>query len=250
VAGFLIYLFGLGAFWIPILFLIISLHTFKGYAKASIILAVVGGLLLAVTTGGLLSMHQRHYVLFGNRFSSGGILGIPLAEIVVKYSKQTGGLIFLSTVWTIAFIMATRLSLIVLLKWTSGVCSGVLTRVGTAWMIWRERRNKAKKLAKASYKPLPRKKSAVKVVARPTKRVKEISAVRQEVFEFIAEGQGFRLPPIKFLEDSEVDIKTVDSESLQMQSKLLEKKLSDFDVSGKVVAVSPGRHIKPLLQSF
>jgi S-DNA-T family DNA segregation ATPase FtsK/SpoIIIE len=32
----------------------------------------------------------------------------------------------------------------------------------------------------------------------------------------------------------------MDHESLQMQSKLLEKKLSDFDVSGKVVAVSPG----------
>jgi len=240
VAGFLIYLFGLGAFWIPVLFLIISLHTFKGYAKVSIILAVVGGLLLAVTTGGLLSMYQRHYVLFGNRFSSGGILGIPLAEIVVRYFKQTGGLVFLSTVWVVAFIMASRLSLITLLKWTSGVCSVVLTRAGTAWMIWRERRNKAKKRAKASYKPSYRKKSAVKVVARPKKRVKEIPAVRQEVFEFIAEGQGFRLPPIKFLEDSEVDIKTVDPESLQMQSKLLEKKLSDFDVSGKVVAVSPG----------
>jgi S-DNA-T family DNA segregation ATPase FtsK/SpoIIIE len=32
----------------------------------------------------------------------------------------------------------------------------------------------------------------------------------------------------------------MDHDSLQMQSKLLEKKLGDFDVSGKVVAVSPG----------
>jgi len=42
------------------------------------------------------------------------------------------------------------------------------------------------------------------------------------------------------LEESEFDVTQADHESLQMQSKLLEKKLGDFDVSGSVVAVSPG----------
>jgi S-DNA-T family DNA segregation ATPase FtsK/SpoIIIE len=89
VAGFLIYLFGLGAFWIPVLLLIISLYTFKGYAKGLIIPAVVGGLLLAVTTGGLLSMHQSHYLVFGKRFSSGGIVGIPLDSFFLSLSGRS-----------------------------------------------------------------------------------------------------------------------------------------------------------------
>jgi S-DNA-T family DNA segregation ATPase FtsK/SpoIIIE len=56
----------------------------------------------------------------------------------------------------------------------------------------------------------------------------------------MAGGRGFKLPPLDLLEDGEIDDKRMDHDSLQMQSKLLEKKLSDFDVSGKVVAVSPG----------
>jgi len=240
VAGFLIYLFGLGAFWIPVLLLIISLYTFKAYAKGLIILAVVGGLLLAVTTGGLLSMHQSHYLVFGKRFSSGGIVGIPLAKIVVKYSNRTGGLIFLLTIWTIAFVMTTRLSLIALFKSLTRVCTGVFNRATTAWIIWRERRNKAKRRTEARHKHSLRKKASVKVIGPRRKQVKEVPAGRQQVFEFMAAGQGFRLPPIDLLEDSKAEVKPVDHESLQMQSKLLEKKLSDFDVSGKVVAVYPG----------
>jgi S-DNA-T family DNA segregation ATPase FtsK/SpoIIIE len=240
VAGFLIYLFGLGAFWIPFLLLIISLYTFKGHAKGLIIPAVVGGLLLAVTTGGLLSMHQSHYLVFGKRFSSGGIAGIPLAKIVVKCSNKTGGLIFLVTIWTIALIMTTRLSLISLFKSLCRGCAGLFSRATTAWIIWRERRNKAKRRTEARDKHSPRKKASVKVIGPRRRQVKEAKAGRQQVFEFMAAGQGFRLPPIDLLEDSKAEVKPVDHESLQMRSKLLEKKLSDFDVSGKVVAVTPG----------
>ena len=240
VAGFLIYLFGLGAFWIPILLLIISLYTFKEYAKGLIIVAVVGGLLLAITTGGLLSMHQSHYLVFEKRFSSGGILGIPLAKSVVKYTNRTGGLIFLFTIWTIAFVMTTRLSLVALFKSFTGVCAGVSSRASTAWIIWRERRNKARRRTEAKYKHSPTNKASVKIVGPGRKQVKEVPAGRQKVFEFMAAGQGLRLPPIDLLEDSKAEVKPTDHESLQMQSRLLEKKLGDFDVSGKVLAVSPG----------
>jgi S-DNA-T family DNA segregation ATPase FtsK/SpoIIIE len=240
VAGFLIYLFGLGAFWIPVLLLIISLYTFKEYAKGLVILAVVGGLMLAVTTGGLLSMHQSHYLVFGKRFSSGGIVGIPLAKIAVKYSNGTGGLIILLTIWIIAFVMTTRVSLIALIKSLSRVCTGIFNRATTAWIIWRERRNKAKRRSETRYKRPPGNKASVKVIGPRSKQLKETRTGRQRVFEFVAAVKGFRLPSIDLLEDSKAKVKRVDHESLQMQSKLLEKKLSDFDVSGKVVAVSPG----------
>jgi len=240
VGGFLIYLFGLGAFWIPILLLIISVYTFKGYGKGVIILAVVGGLLLAVMTGGLLSVYQSYYLVFGKRFSSGGIVGIPLAKIAVKYSNRTGGLIFLLTIWTIAFIITTRVSLIALFQSLVRLCIRVFNRVGTAWIIWRERRNKAKRRTETRDKRLPRKKASVKVIKPCLKHVKEVPPGRQEAFEFITAGHGFTLPSLNLLGDSEFDVKPIDHESLHMQSKLLEKKLSDFDVSGKVVAVTPG----------
>jgi S-DNA-T family DNA segregation ATPase FtsK/SpoIIIE len=240
VAGLLIYLFGVGAFWIPIILLIMTLYILKEYPRGAIFLSIAGGLLLVVTTGGLLAGYRTHYLLFGRRFSSGGILGIPLADVVGKYGGRTGGLIFLLTAWTIAFIMTTRLSLIALFKWLRRVFTSLFNRVGTAWVIWRERREKARRRAEVIQKEPPKRKTPVKVIEPSTKRGKEVPRARQEVFEFISSGQKFKLPPIQLLEDSELDVRRANHESLQMQSKLLEKKLSDFDVSGKVVAVSPG----------
>ena len=240
VAGFLIYLFGVGAFWIPIVLLITTMYILKEYSRGIIFLTVLGGLILTVVTAALLSGFRSYYLLFGRRFSSGGIVGIPLADTVGKYGGTTGGLIFLLTIWTIALIMTTRVSLIAVSKWFTRTCTGGLARAGTAWIIWRERRNKAKRRTEASQRQAPIKKAAVKVIKPPKKPIKEIGSRTQEVFEFMDEGKKFKLPSINLLEDSELDLKGMDNESLQMQSKLLEKKLSDFDVSGKVVAVSPG----------
>jgi S-DNA-T family DNA segregation ATPase FtsK/SpoIIIE len=240
VGGFLIYVFGVGAFWIPVVLLITTWYILKEYSRGVILLTVMGGLLLVATTGALLSGFRAHYLIFGRRFSSGGIVGIPLADAVGKYGGTTGGLIFLLTIWMIAFIMATRVSIIAVSKWFSRVCAGVLVRARTAWIIWNERRNKAKRRAEASYRKAPRKKAPVKVMEPPQKQMKEIRARSQEVFEFMDTGKRFKLPPLSLLEDSKLHVKGMDRESLQMQSKLLEKKLSDFDVSGTVVAVSPG----------
>jgi S-DNA-T family DNA segregation ATPase FtsK/SpoIIIE len=240
VAGFLIAVFGLGAFWVPIVLLVITLHVFKAYSRLTILVALAGGLLLMVTTGGLLSMHQTDYSVFGKRFSSGGALGIPLARIVQDWVNTTGGLIFLLTIWIIAFIMTTRLSLLALLKWLTSVCRGLFSRTKAAWMIWKERRHKAKRRAETGQKLSQKKSPPVKIVEGLPKPLKGVPPPRQEVFEFIAGDHGFKLPSVNLLEGSESDGKVVDHESLQMQSRLLEKKLSDFDVSGKVVAVSPG----------
>lgn len=240
IAGFLIYLFGVGAFWIPIILLIMTLYILKEYSRGIVLLTLAGGVLLMVVTGALLAGFRAHYLLFGRRFSSGGIVGIPLADMVVEYGGTTGGLIFLLMIWIIAFILTTRVSLIAVSRWFARVCVGACTRAGTAWIIWRERRSKAKKRMEVSRSQVPRKKADVKVMKPTPKQAKEIRARRQEVFEFMETGKKFKLPPLNLLEDSELDVKGMDDESLQMHSKLLEKKLSDFDVSGRVVAISPG----------
>jgi S-DNA-T family DNA segregation ATPase FtsK/SpoIIIE len=136
--------------------------------------------------------------------------------------------------------MSTRLSLIALFKSFTRIFTGLCRRITTAWIIWRERRNKAKRRTKTKDKRSRTEKTSVKVLAPRPKQVKEVPAGRQKVFEFMTAGRGYRLPPLDLLEDPKVEVKPMDHESLRMQSRLLEKKLSDFGVSGKVVAVSPG----------
>ena len=59
-------------------------------------------------------------------------------------------------------------------------------------------------------------------------------------------GTGFQLPSVNFLDDFKLEPSSADDENLRMQSKLLEKKLDDFGVQGKVVAISPG----PVITTF
>ena len=53
-------------------------------------------------------------------------------------------------------------------------------------------------------------------------------------------GKGYQVPPFSFLNDPDDAPVSSDDKNLRMQSQLLEKKLEDFGVHGKVVAVSPG----------
>ena len=64
-AGILVGLFGLGAFWFPILLLLASLHFFGDHPGKAIALTLSGGILLIIATGSLLSFQQNHYILQG-----------------------------------------------------------------------------------------------------------------------------------------------------------------------------------------
>ena len=240
VAGFLVAVFGLGAFWAPIVLFVITLSVLNDSSRRVILVALVGGSILMVTTAGLLSVYRTNYLVFGNQFSSGGVLGIPLARIAVKYINTTGALIFLFTIWTIGFIMTTRLSLMRLFLWVTTLCRSTFNRIKTARVISRERHQKARKRATKDQKLSSRKDAPLRIIEHSPKQRKEVPSARQEAFEFMTDDHWFRLPSLNLMEGSEADVKAMDRETLQMQSRLLEKKLSDFDVYGKVVAVSPG----------
>lgn len=239
-AGLLVFLFGLGAYWVPVILLIVTCYIFKAYPKGTILVALAGGVLLMITTGAFLSLYQKQYLILGKRLSSGGVVGIPLAGITESYVNKTGGIILFMTLWIIAFIMATRVSLVALFKASTRLFTVAMGRAKAAWALYRERRNKAKAKAKREKTASKPRRRAPKIVEPPPQRFKEAPAPRQEVFDFMSDNQGFKLPSINLLDRSEDDETSVDRGSLEMHSKLLEKKLNDFDVSGRVVAVTPG----------
>ncbi|MBW2055068.1 MAG: DNA translocase FtsK 4TM domain-containing protein [Deltaproteobacteria bacterium] len=239
-AGILIGPFGLGAFWVPVLLLLTSIHFFRDHPSRAIVFTITGGILLVITTGSLLAIHNDHIIIFGNKFSSGGIIGIFLKSFLVKYSNVIGGVIILVLLWIIGLILATGFSLTNFSKrsWRSVVFSK--DRLHTLFIKWKERRRKSKKSLKIKKELAVEKKGEIKIKAPRHKSIKEAPVPRQEVFEFMRSEPGFRLPSINLLDDSKEKPSSADEENLRMQSKLLEKKLDDFSVKGKVVAVSPG----------
>ncbi|MFQ5485571.1 MAG: DNA translocase FtsK 4TM domain-containing protein, partial [Desulfobacterales bacterium] len=245
ISGILIGLFGLGAFWIPILLLLMSIHFFGNQPGRAVILTISGGLILIITTGSLLTFQQNHFVIFGERFSSGGIIGLPLKTFFVKYSNTTGGFISLILIWVIGLILATRLSLITFSKRIWQVIDRSANYLKTQFIKWREKREKAKRI-QIKKESTFKKKQEVEIKGQKRKPIKIVSVPRQEVFEFMRSEAGFQVPSTNLLDDPPDRLSPADNENLRVQSKLLEKKLDDFGVDGKVVAVSPG----PVITTF
>lgn len=245
-AGILIGLFGLGSFWIPVLLLFSSIHFFGNHPVKVIVLTIAGGFLLVVTTGSLLAFQENYYIIFGSKFSSGGMIGIPLKSFLVKYANVSGGVIILVIVWIIAFIMSTGFSLIAFIKSFYRTTVIFADRIKTLFVNWKEKREKTKKRLKIIKESSNKNNREIKIKAPASRPVKAVPVPRQEVFEFMSDGKRFQLPSVNLLDNPQPRSSSADDENLRMQSKLLEKKLEDFGVGGHVVAITPG----PVVTTF
>ena len=116
----------------------------------------------------------------------------------------------------------------------------------TVYLKWKERRERSKKFSKIDRDTTRKKAKKIKIKASTAKPIKPVAAPKQEEFKFMKTGKGFQLPSINFLEEPEFRVGSADDENLRMQSQLLEKKLEDFGVQGRVVEVAPG----PVITTF
>ncbi|MDL2269523.1 DNA translocase FtsK 4TM domain-containing protein, partial [Desulfosarcina sp. OttesenSCG-928-G17] len=246
-AGILIGLFGIGAFWMPFLFLLGCLVFFGKYPRQTLFSLAAGGFLLVLTTGSLLAIKHDHYLFFGNQFPAGGIIGITLTAFMVRYSNATGSVIIFLILWLIGFIMATGFSVITLYRFCRSANSFLYERVATFMIKWRERRQKKIRLTRALKVEKERKKKKIQITpAAPLVAPALPPPPKQLPFAAMTDETGFTLPPIDFLDDPQPRPSSITMENLEVQSRLLEKTLEDFGVHGKVVAVTPG----PVITTF
>jgi S-DNA-T family DNA segregation ATPase FtsK/SpoIIIE len=148
--------------------------------------------------------------------------------------------------WIIGFILSTGFSLIAFARRAWKTVTLVSDQMETTYLKWKQRRQKSKKHPKTEREKIKKRSKTIKIKASTQKPIKAVPAPKQEVFDFMHDGKGFHLPHFTFLEDPEDRPITVDDENLRMASQLLEKKLEDFGVMGKVVEVSPG----PVITTF
>ncbi len=245
-AGILVGLFGMGAFWVPILFLLGSLLFFSENPGRAMPLLSVGGLLLIVTTGSLLSFRQEHYILLGSRFPAGGIVGVLLRSFVVRYSNFTGGAFILVLVWLIGFIMATGFSVVAFYQRMKAANAHLFEQLTTTLIKWKERRQKRVKRRRTLKAEKKQKPARIEINAPAPSPLPVKPVPKQAVFEFMKGQSGITLPSVGFLDDPDARPQSNSESNLRMQSRLLEKKLEDFGVNGKVVAVTPG----PVITTF
>ncbi len=273
-AGFFIFLFGLGAFWIPFVLIFSSVWLFKGRSIKIILLTFLGGLFLMICTGGILFLFKNNYPVLDTTISSGGVIGIALASFLLKYANITGCIIVLLFFMIVGFIFDTGISVI-----SMGVF--LKKKIIELLKIMRDDFQELIYFFKEKYKKRKEKKEQVQkeiditpllikektLIKIPEKTLEKellpdkenlfepkIVALEQEDSAFkldvefidIREKLEFTLPLISFLDEKQKVEKNIDTEMLKEKSRILESKLNDFNVFGEVVEILPG----PVITTF
>jgi S-DNA-T family DNA segregation ATPase FtsK/SpoIIIE len=229
--------FGLTAFLWPLFFVLFAFKLFLSpgiYFQSPQIASMAG---IFITASGLLSLGLGKINIFGATLDSGGALGRSFARAGERYLNLSGAALMFTLVLVISVMVLTNLSWVEVGRALSRIFSAAMERGRS---LWKRRLKKIKEEAKAPKKE--------KEVAAPLIIKKEGTAgesllpvlEKQEHFSFLESRGSYVLPPLSLLESPEQKEVKVDRESLLANAKILEKRLADFGVEGKVVEVRPG----------
>ena len=227
-------IFGLTAFLWPFLLIFFALRLIRSPKTSLAPLKMISwaGLFLAVS--GLLSLGLGKISLLGGAFDSGGALGRVIAHTGEGFLNLGGAVLFLALALVICMMVITNLSWVEVSQGVSRIYSSAVER----WQAFLKAQRKKKKEAKKLKEPAPP--VIVGQVEPPLEPPPVVVQEKQEHFAFLDSRGSYVLPPLSLLEDPEQKDVRVDKESLLANAKILEKRLSEFGVEGKVVEVRPG----------
>jgi DNA segregation ATPase FtsK/SpoIIIE, S-DNA-T family len=237
-AGYLFQLIGFSSFLPILVFLSISLSSFRGKPFLPPVKGIIAILCLLISFSGLLSLQLGEKISYkGGQILSGGLIGyisIPLKGFMNFF----GANVFLLAVFIISLILCTNISLG---AFFSQIFSGLFVFTRSLKTKYNNRQEKKKKKhARAELlKEPPKEKKPVKIVEPKKETIKK---PEQESFPFMHNPSDFKLPPLELLDDPPAREKwmEVQKESLEMNARILERKLADFGVNGEVVEILPG----------
>jgi S-DNA-T family DNA segregation ATPase FtsK/SpoIIIE len=230
-------IFGLTAFMWPFVLVLFALPLFR-LPEISLQTGKIAswiGLFLAIS--GSLSLGLGKVNFFGATLDSGGALGRIIAYTAERFLNFTGAAILFALGLVVCMMVITNLSWVEVSRGAGHLYSSALER----WQdFWKSRKKKRKEEAwevRKMKEPVP---LLIVEQAEPSKETPRVIQEKQEHFTFLDSRGSYVLPPLSLLENPEQKEIKVDRESLLANAKILEKRLSEFGVEGKVVEVRPG----------
>ena len=246
----LLHLFGYVAFLFPVLISVAAARVFMNRKSedprdARVTALILVGFVCAVLgAGGLASLHfDAHTSL---PFTSGGVLGNGVGQGLAGVFSFVGATIFLLAVflagvtlftglsWLKAMDATGRLSLILAMR--SREWASMLVDYFIGLRAKRQRRETVAEDKKVLEKHAP---PRIEPVLKPIVKSERVEREKQVPLFDVPAGSG-ELPPLKLLDAAEAVKVSYSKETLETLSRLLEKKLLDFDIEARVVAVHPG----------
>lgn len=239
IAGYLFHGIGLSSFWPIIIFLSMSVASFRGRPTLPPLKGIIAGLCLILSFSGLMSLQFGNEVPYRDGvIPSGGLAGYYISIPLKGFLNSFGANVFLMALFIICLIICTNISFGLFFSKVHSWSLIYFRRMKEYFNKRTEKKRKRKARAQ-SLQEAPREKKAVRIIAPKKEAVKR---PEQESFSFMHLTGDFKLPSLDLLDDPPAREKWMDvqKESLEMNARILEHKLADFGVHGEVVEISPG----------
>ena len=239
---------GLSSYLLPLLLLIAGIKQIRLKPPSRNNKALLGGfLLMAISLSALRAFDwakpDQNTLLAAAAYNHGGMLGDLISTFFLHYFAKTGAYIIFGSLLLIGTMLAFPFSPSGTLKQTIAR----LKRFNTEYMK-KPRKDPQEDPAlhrKVSLTPArnaPPEAAAVIAqpeIASPPPRI--ATKPEQETFYFDQEDiDDYKLPPLTLLTDPPLMTGGMTQKELIVQSQILQKKLRDFDVEGRVTQVHPG----------
>jgi S-DNA-T family DNA segregation ATPase FtsK/SpoIIIE len=268
VSDLLLYLFGYSAAWWVIALVLAAWRGYRVIASEKVreigidtgpinrhwLLAMTGGfwlLLLASASIEAMRFAGSQFQLplqpvgAGACSGAGGIVGCELADVASAALGISGSLMIFVTAFAIGFSLLTGMSWLAFAEWIgTQVEKGVLGMVHGI-RAWQDRRvgRKAEEAREAvvvearkhmdTQEPL--------MIAAPVVQIPPSTrAVKEKQASLFRDLPDSDLPPLSLLDEAESSGESVSAETLEFTSRLIERKLAEFNVEVKVLAAYPG----------
>ena len=250
IADVLLHLFGYVAFLFPVLIGVAAARVFLNRKSEDprdarvTALILVGFVCSVLGAGGLASLHFDAHA--GLPFASGGVLGNGVGQGLAGVFSFVGATIFLLAVFLAGVTLFTGLSWLKAMDATGRLSLMLATRSREAASMLvdyfiglrakKQRRETVAEDKKVLEKHAP---PRIEPVLKPIVKSERVEREKQVPLFDVPAGSG-ELPPLKLLDPAEAVKVAYNKETLETLSRLLEKKLLDFDIEARVVAVHPG----------
>ncbi|MBW6486251.1 MAG: DNA translocase FtsK 4TM domain-containing protein [Syntrophobacterales bacterium] len=233
-----IWLIGFGILWLPVALMFFAVR-FLQIPQFSIgidaVSAVIG---LIFATSGILEMTAGDISFYGNSVDTGGLLGSRTYELFKLSLHPAGSAILFFLVFLVALIVLFDFSFVAFVKKSAASLLNLKNAGAFFFLLKGKLWGDGEKAARADSKTDPR------IAEIKSEKIKEkLAKAEQTHLDFTAPGKSsgkYKLPPLTLLEQLQKKDTRVKKETLLENSRLLEKKLFDFGVEGRVIEVKPG----------
>jgi len=249
-ADLLLYLFGVSAYWWAALCAYVVVWGYRSIDGKGLIdrrpLAVAfAGFVVLLLSSAALEALRLQSLPAELPLAAGGMIGQAVSRLATGVFGFTGATLALITLVAVGFSLFTGISWLAVSEFVGLMLESLYEFVLRSWdrrkdrrlgEIAREERDfvvEAERKREEEHPPLRIEPSIVEI--RKSER-----AQKEKQAPLFDDLPDTPLPPLKLLDEAKHDGEQVTAETLEFTSRLIEKKLSDFGVSVKVLAAYPG----------